>query len=79
MGEYKMKLIKLGEHEHELRNGSKRLLFSYETPVASYEFGRYYVTNKRFSKTTARHINKWLNGAVAQELAQCHFEMMFRY
>jgi hypothetical protein len=79
MGEYKMKLIKLGNNVHELRIGSKVLLFSYETPVASFEFGSYYRTTEKHSRTTSKHINKWLNGATAQELAQCHFDMVFSY
>jgi hypothetical protein len=53
-----MKLIKLGNNMHELVSWGKRLLFSYETPVASFEHGQYYVTKKHYSSTTTQQINQ---------------------
>jgi len=55
------------------------VLFSYATPVASfdkttYSFSR---TSKRWSMTTSRHINKWLNGASAVEKPQDYFDNLF--
>jgi len=55
------------------------VLFSYATPVASfdkttYRFNR---TAKRWSMTTTRHINKWLNGASAVEQPQDYFDNLF--
>ena len=43
-------------------NNGKEVLFSYSTPVAGYstELG-YICTNKYYSKTTTKHINKYLN------------------
>ena len=43
-------------------NNGKEVLFSYSTPVAGYspELG-YIRTNKYYSKTTTKHINKYLN------------------
>jgi len=57
-----MKLKKLGNNETELitENGT-RILFSYETPVAVINKDDYkFVTEKYYSKTTSRHINKWI-------------------
>ncbi len=47
----------------ELEIGDKTILFSYQTPVAYYEHGSYYVTNKKWSRTTSRHVNAWVNGS----------------
>lgn len=52
------------------------VLFSYSTPVAcfdkhTYSFSR---TAKRWSMTTTRHINKWLDGASAVEKPQDYFD-----
>jgi hypothetical protein len=45
--------------ELTLRDGS-RILFSYETPVAHYKPSEFlYKTDKKWSQTTSRHINKW--------------------
>ena len=52
------------------------VLFSYATPVASYDkhtYG-YSRTAKKWSKTTTRHINKWLDGVQAPELPQSYFD-----
>jgi hypothetical protein len=47
------------------------VLFSYQTPVAAQEPGGGYLrTNKKWSKTTTRHINQWLAGATAAEVNQ---------
>ena len=43
-------------------NGAE-VFFSYKTPVAAYCPLRGYIrTAKKWSSTTSRHINKWLNG-----------------
>ena len=42
-------------------NDNLSILFSYETPVAAWISGRGYVkTDKFWSVTTSRHINKWI-------------------
>jgi hypothetical protein len=38
------------------------ILFSYETPVAIEMDGDCYVTTRKWSKTTSKHVNRWLNG-----------------
>ena len=41
-----------------------KILFSYKTPVAYIDnkTGEAYQTSKKWSRTTTRHINKWLDG-----------------
>ena len=56
-----------------------RVLFSYATPVACYDKHTYdyYRTAKKWSVTTSRHINKWLDGVQATEKPQEFFDSMF--
>lgn len=57
-----MNLKPIASNMTEIQIGSKRILFSYKTPVAYFEDGQYYITNKVWSATTTRHINKWVPG-----------------
>lgn len=58
-----MNLIPLGNNINEIVIGNRSVLFSYKTPVALHIEGMgYIVTEKYWSKTTSRHINKFLNG-----------------
>jgi hypothetical protein len=52
------------------------VLFSYATPVASFDKGNYSFnrTSTKWSMTTTRHINKWLDGAKAIEQPQTYFD-----
>lgn len=52
------------------------VLFSYATPVASFDKATYSFnrTSKKWSMTTSRHINKWLDGAKAIEQPQTYFD-----
>jgi hypothetical protein len=61
----------------ELQNGSVYVLFSYETPVASFQDGKYYKTSQKWSKTTSRHINKWGAGAALLK-PQDHFDNLVK-
>ena len=57
-----MQLTPIASNMTEVETSEARILFSYRTPVAAYVFGRGYVrTEKWFSVTTSRHINKWVN------------------
>jgi hypothetical protein len=70
----------------EVEIGDKTILFSYRTPVACKEFihsggigayhFKYYRTNKKWSATSTRHINKWLNGDTAEEKDQEWFDQL---
>lgn len=72
-----MQLKPLGSNQTELRleNGTT-ILFSYETPVACYcnDDGKYYRTNKQWSRTTSKHINKWLGNITAASIDQAELE-----
>ena len=79
-----MQLTPIASNMTEVDTSEARILFSYRTPVAAYVFGRGYVrTEKWFSVTTTRHINKWIgmnmpvSGHVAvttEEVAQTYLD-----
>lgn len=66
-----MQLKQLGPNQTQLtmENGDV-VLFSYETPVAALHGGRYLRTSQKWSVTTSRHINRWLEGVNALEVPQ---------
>ena len=66
-----MHLKQLGPNQTQLtmENGDV-VLFSYETPVAALHGGRYLRTSQKWSVTTSRHINRWLEGVNALEVPQ---------
>ena len=76
-----MQLKPLGSNQTELRltNGTT-VLFSYETPVACYsnDDGKYYRTNKQWSRTTSKHINKWLESISAVSIDQIELESIIK-
>ena len=56
-----MQLTPIASNMTEVETKEARILFSYKTPVAAYVFGKGYVkTDKFWSVTTSRHINKWI-------------------
>ncbi len=59
-----MNLKPLGANMTEVEHGWYTTLISYKTPVATiWNYGREveaYQTDKKWSATTTRHINKWL-------------------
>jgi hypothetical protein len=74
-----MKLKQVGSNQTKivLKDGSE-VFFSYETPVAAYlhaePHGAFYKTDCRWSRTTTRHINQWLQGVPAEEKPQSFFD-----
>ena len=58
-----MKLTPIAANQNEVSiNDGTQIFFSYRTPVAAYLPDKGYVRTERFwSKTTSRHINKWLD------------------
>jgi len=65
--------------ELTLQDGTK-VLFSYKTPVAAEVNGTYVRTSKKWSMTTSKHINKWLDGVKAEEADQPFFDtLIFSY
>ena len=59
-----MKLRQLKPNQTELTlNDGTVLFFSYQTPVAAFTPKQGYIyTEKKYSVTTSRHINQWLDG-----------------
>ena len=68
----KLRQIASNMTQLDLDNGYQ-VLFSYETPVACLSDNGYYRTSKKWSVTTSRHINKWLDGVLAKEQPQEFF------
>ncbi len=67
-----MELKKIGSN---VRQGTTakgaQVLVSYDTPVAAMLPDHTYIrTERKWSVTTSRHINKWLGGATAKEVPQ---------
>ena len=67
-----MKLTPIAANRTQLNlNDGTQVFFSYETPVAAklpnYDYIR---TATKWSSTTTRHINKWLEGVNAKEVKQ---------
>ena len=62
-----MKLRQYGSNQTELSLLCGAVVFfSYETPVAALlPSGRYIRTEKKWSVTTSKHINKWLTGVTS--------------
>lgn len=67
-----MKLTIVGSNMSVLTlHDGTQVLFSYRTPVAaSLPNNGYIVTTDKYSKTTSRHINKWLDGIKAAPCSQ---------
>lgn len=66
-----MKLKNLGPNQSEVVFKDATIFFSYETPVAAHVPGMGFLrTESKYSATTTRHINKWLDGAQAKECSQ---------
>jgi len=62
-----MKLTPIQSNMTELTlNNGTQVLFSYQTPVACWIDGQFYKTEKKWSNTTTRHINKWAHCAVTK-------------
>ena len=66
-----MKLKQIGSNMTELDLGFAQVFFSYETPVAAcLTDGSLVRTAERYSVTTTKHINKWLDGCDALTVSQ---------
>ena len=71
----KMQLTPIASNMTEIETDSARVLFSYRTPVAAYVFGVGFIkTDKFWSVTTSRHINKWLDGGTPREVSQTYLD-----
>jgi hypothetical protein len=73
-----MKLSKLGPNttELDLANGIT-VLFSYKTPVAALVPGRGFIkTATKYSVTTSKHINQWLEGVKHETVDQSELDAL---
>jgi len=74
-----MKIERLGNRNAVvITTASKAILISYKTPVAyrDLESGKYYVTDKRWSATTARHITLFLDDRKAKVISQYEIDQV---
>tara|TARA_R100000988_G_C3879205_1_gene107488 strand:- start:215 stop:496 length:282 start_codon:yes stop_codon:yes gene_type:complete len=70
-----MKLIPMGSNMNlTVINSDTELFFSYKTCVAGKIKGKYYRTNRWYSQTTTRHINKYLGKLKYIEVEPSFFE-----
>lgn len=70
-------LKKLGNNETELTVKGRKVLFSYNTPVAVKDNGEFLKTSKKWNVTTSKHINRWLpREASVKEVDQSIIEGM---
>lgn len=71
----------LGANQTQITVGLVDILVSYQTPVAMYDHGSNtaYKTERKWSKTTSKHINAWfdLNKDV-KEVPQSFFDDLLR-
>lgn len=71
-----MKLKSIGSNMTELNIDGVSILFSYDTPVAGWDALGAFRTDKHYSATTTRHINKYLGGKhVGRKCRQCYIEL----
>lgn len=74
-----MNLKQAGSNQTILNlNADTQIFFSYETPVAGLINGELVKTEKYFSGTTSRHINRYLDGRTATEKPQSFFNEMLK-
>jgi len=73
-----MKLRKIANNQTVIETNAKRILISYETPVAVQYIsnGKFVRTSKPWSATTSKHINSWLNGADFELEPQEYFDKL---
>jgi len=64
--------------ELQLDDGTT-VLFSYETPVACSTVNGWFKTEQWYSKTTTKHVNKWLEGVKAQVKPQSFFATLVNW
>ena len=69
-----MKVIPHGSNQTILKIGSCEVLFSYETPVAGFDGLTWFRTEEKFSRTTTKHINKYLGDLNAKVVPQDYIE-----
>ncbi len=66
-----MQIKQLAANQTEVGTSKARILISYSTPVAAYVYEKGYIrTSIHYSRTTSKHINKWIGGSACEEVDQ---------
>ena len=60
----------------EVKTTDKHLMFSYETPVAGWDYKGAFKTSTYYSPTTSKHINKYFNGIEARIVSQDYIDSL---
>lgn len=72
----KLKPLGANKTQVELNDGTI-VFFSYETPVAAQlAQGGFVRTETKYSRTTSKHINQWLEGAKAETVPQATLDAL---
>jgi hypothetical protein len=73
-----MKINPIASNMTEVETEKATILFSYKTPVACCmnDGSGFYVTTKKWSRTTSKHINKWIGKAQVFEREQSFFDSL---
>lgn len=70
-----MQIKPIASNMTELEVNNTTILFSYSTPVAGYSDEGAFRTDKYYSVTTSKHINKYLGGKdVGRRVPQSYIE-----
>ena len=69
-----MKIENLGADKTALHLSNGTVFFSYNTPVCARINGQWSRTEKKWSVTTSRHINQFLDGLSAETRPQEFFD-----
>ena len=73
---HKMKLKRISANETEIKfNERTTVFFSYDTPVAAKGGVKYYRTEEKHSRTTSKHLNRWLEDVKCELKPQKWFEI----
>ena len=74
----KPSIIEISANCCELRKANGvRVLFSYDTPVAAFIPSKGFVrTVEKYSVTTTRHVNAWIDGHFYQTVQQSEIEAL---
>jgi hypothetical protein len=73
-----MKIKNIGKNKTELHINDKIIFISYETPVAACIDGQFFVTEKKWSTTTSKHIDAWIDGKKAETKEQDFFDNLIK-
>jgi hypothetical protein len=73
-----MKIKSIGKNKTELHINDKIIFISYETPVAACIDGQFFKTDKKWSVTTSKHINKWIDGREHEIRSQAFFDNLIK-